>query len=523
MISRMARPSHFAASPLALLASAVLALLLAMPAAAETPVPAAAAPAAPEAPVTASPALLDSVDALFKAEMTGAGIPCAAVALVKDGEVVYVKGYGEARPGVAADADTPFYIGSVTKSMTALGLMTLVDEGKVDLMAPVADYLPEFRMADPRFRAITVHDLLRQSSGLSTRQGEAFLGDPGRVTMRDIIGRLATEGLASEPGSRFEYSNLNYVLAGAVIEAVSGMPYARFMDERVFAPMGMTRTSASRADAERMGLAVGSRGFLGWTIRGNHDYPEGMVPGGYVASSVRDMAAYMAFMQKGGVTAGGARLISPGSFERMTTRQSATGAAYGYGWMVSPEAIDHLGEVAGFLTEVVALRDGSGWGWVVLVGRSDALWGTFLHSSVWRIEAGLDRLLRPGRSPLPPPGPLRMGTYRLVMGFIAALVIGLLALSCLGPLSLRRRSGRDAGRSGPHPRAVAGAFALHLVLPLAVLGIFPLVLGRPWALILSFALDFALLCLVLAAGEFLIGAVKVGLVLSRVKRSRRAA
>ena len=520
----MQRTTRTPSSPFCTLTVLAMAFLALQPAIPADALAAAAAPTAADAPAAANAALFDSVDALFKAEMKGAAIPCAAVALVKDGEVVYVKGYGEARPGVAADADTPFYIGSVTKSMTALGLMTLVDAGKVDLMAPVADYLPDFRMADPRFRSITVHDLLRQSSGFSTRQGEAFLGDPGRITMRDIIGRLATERLASGPGSRFEYSNLNYVLAGAVIEAVSGLPYARFMGERVFAPMGMTRTSASRADAERMSLAVGSRGFLGWTLRGNHDYPEGMVPGGYVASSARDMATYMAFMQKGGVTAGGARLVSPGSFERMTTRQSATGAAYGYGWMVSPEAIDHQGEVAGFLTEVVALRDGSGWGWVVLVGRSDTLRGTFLHSSVWRIEAGLDRLLRPGRSPLPPPGPLRMGTYRLVMGFIAALVIGLLALSCLGPLSLRRRSGRAAGgRPDPHPRAVAGAIALHLVLPLAVIGIFPLVLGRPWALILSFAPDFALLCLVLAAGELLIGAVKAGPVLSRVKRSRRAA
>lgn len=481
-----------------------------------------AIPAAASAPAATGPALFDSIDALFKAEMSSAGIPCAAIALVKDGEIVFVKGYGEARPGVAADADTPFYIGSVTKSMTALGLMTLVDSGKVDLMAPVATYLSDFRMADPRFASITVHDLLRQSSGLSTRQGEAFLGNPGRVTMRDIVGRLATERLASEPGSRFEYSNLNYVLVGAIVEAVSGMPYARFMGERVFAPMGMTRTRASRADAEGLGLAVGSRGFLGWTLRGNHDYPEGMVPGGYVASSARDMAAYMAFMQKGGVTADGVRLVSPASFERMTTRQSATGV-YGYGWVVSPEAIAHQGEVAGFLTEVVALRDGSGWGWAVLVGRSDSFWGSFMPSSVWSIEVGLDRLLRPGRSSLPPPGPSRMGLYRLVMGLAAALVLGVLMVSFLGPLSLRRKSRRASDLPHPRPLAIAGGLALHLLLPLAILGLVPAVLGSPWSLLLSFAPDFALLCLVLAVGELCIGAVKAGFASARARRGRRTA
>lgn len=477
--------------------------------------------ASAQAPAAAGPALFGAIDALFAAEMAGAGIPCAAIALVKDGEIVYVKGYGEGRPGVAADADTPFYIGSVTKSMTALGLMTLVDSGAVDLKAPVTAYLPEFRMADPRFRSITVHDLLRQSSGLSTMQGEAFLGDPAKVAMRDIIGWLATEGLASEPGSRFEYSNLNYVLAGAVIEAVSGMPYARFMSERVFEPLGMARTSATRAEAEGMGLAIGSRGFLGWTLRGNRDYPEGMVPGGYVASSARDMAKYMAFMQRGGVTADGARIVSPGSFLRMTTRQSATGR-YGYGWMVSPEAIAHQGEVAGFLSEVVALRDGSGWGWAVLVGRSDSFRGIFLPSSVWRIEAGLDRLLRPGSSSLPPPGPSRMWLYRLAMGLAAAIVVSLLGLSCLGPLSLRRKLRRASDLPCPRPLAAVGAFILHLALPLAIL-LAPSILGGRWSLILAFAPDIAFLCLGFAAGEFCIGAVKTVLVLSRVKRSRRAA
>jgi CubicO group peptidase (beta-lactamase class C family) len=212
--------------------------------------------------------LFPLIDGLFASEMRDRGIPCAAFALTQDGEVVYAKGYGETRPGVPADENTLFYIGSITKSMTALGIMRLVEEGKVDLMAPATAYLPEFKMVDPRFASIRVHDLLRQSSGLSTAQGVSYLGAVPSATMGDLIARLSSSRLASETGSRYEYSNYNYVLLGEIVERVSGKPYAAYMKDRVFEPLGMAKTTASRAEAEREGLAIGGRGFLGWTVRG---------------------------------------------------------------------------------------------------------------------------------------------------------------------------------------------------------------------------------------------------------------
>jgi CubicO group peptidase (beta-lactamase class C family) len=207
--------------------------------------------------------LFSLIDNLFAGEMREAGIPCAAFALTRNGEVVYAKGYGEARPGISADEDTPFYIGSITKSMTALAVMRLVEEGKVDLMAPATAYIPEFKMADPRFASIRVHDLLRQSSGLSTAQGVSYLGLAPSVTMGDLIARLSSARLASEPGSRYEYSNYNYVLLGEIVERVSGLPYAAYMKARVFEPLGMARTTASRAEAVGEGLAIGGRGPQG--------------------------------------------------------------------------------------------------------------------------------------------------------------------------------------------------------------------------------------------------------------------
>jgi CubicO group peptidase (beta-lactamase class C family) len=451
-------------------------------------------------------ALGPRIDALFLREMKAAGIPCAAVAITKDGELVYAQGYGEARRGVKAGADTPFYIGSVTKSMSALGLMILVEEGKVDLEAPVTAYLPFFRMADPRFAGIKVSDLLRQCSGLSTLQGMSYLGDPARVTMRDLIARLGPRKLASAPGTRYAYSNYNYVLVGAIIEEVSGLPYARFMEERVFAPLGMAMTSASRGTSERNGLAEGSRGFFSWTLRGQVGYPEGAVPEGYVASSARDMGAYLAFMQRHGTSPDGGRILSAEGIARMTSAQAA-GAPYGYGWAITPRGYYHAGEDAGFVSLVFTIGSYPGWGCAILLGKSDSTAETAGLSLTRGFEIGIGGILGLPEAPPPPPAP--WGRYRLLAGFAAALILCAMALSILA-LARRGRAKEEGRPSGKWKRrASAGAAVLlHLALPLAIL-LFPLWAGIPWSTMLAFSPDFPPLLLAFAILELLLGAARL--------------
>ena len=201
------------------------------------------------------------IDAYVEQCMQRLNIPAVALAVVEGGKIAHVRGFGWLRArGSAPDAQTPFFIGSLTKSITALAVMQLVEGGSIALAAPVQRYLPWFRVADPRASTrITVRHLLHQTSGLPSVVGETPLADfdssPG-ATERQARD-LATCELAQAPGAACEYCNMNYNLLGLVIEAVSGMTYADYVYDRIFRPLDMHHTYVDKAAALQNGLAVG--------------------------------------------------------------------------------------------------------------------------------------------------------------------------------------------------------------------------------------------------------------------------
>ncbi|MGE5603914.1 MAG: serine hydrolase domain-containing protein, partial [Nitrososphaerales archaeon] len=168
------------------------------------------------------------IDEYIAAQMRSARIPGLAVAIVKGDRIVYLKGYGRADPsGRPVTPQTPFIIGSISKPFTALAVMQLVDDGKVELDAPVQRYIPWFRVADPKASAqITVRMLINQTSGLPQ--------NPTLVTWTwpdspDAIERhvrlLAHVKLSSPPGQSFAYANANYATLGMIVQAVTGQTY----------------------------------------------------------------------------------------------------------------------------------------------------------------------------------------------------------------------------------------------------------------------------------------------------------
>ena len=145
-------------------------------------------------------------------------VPGVGLAVVENGEIVYTKGYGVRN--VTTDApvtpDTQFSVGSVTKSFTALAMMILVDEGLVDLDAPVTTYIPEFKLSDPAStKAVTVRNLLSHTTGLVRTDASSF---DLNVTTEDVIKAAATTPLVGKPGEVFVYSNVNTILAGEIIK-----------------------------------------------------------------------------------------------------------------------------------------------------------------------------------------------------------------------------------------------------------------------------------------------------------------
>jgi CubicO group peptidase (beta-lactamase class C family) len=244
---------------------------------------------APAKPVTNS-AAYDAIDAYVEGQMRRLNMPGVSLAIVEGDKIVHLRGFGRARPGGEAPTpQTPFAVGSLTKSFTALAVMQLVEAGKIELDAPVQRYLPWFRVADPRASAqMTVRHLLNQTSGLPTSSGEIPLADlddsPG-ATERQARA-LSTLVLARPVGSAFEYSNSNYRLLGLIIEAASGESYADYIQEHIFTPLGMSHTTTSQATARQNGLAVGHQYWFAIPFAApNMPIPRGALAGGGLISS----------------------------------------------------------------------------------------------------------------------------------------------------------------------------------------------------------------------------------------------
>lgn len=310
-------------------------------------------------------------DAYVAAAARAWRIPGLAVAIVRDDSVVFAKGYGVRELGRpdAVDAGTRFAIGSTTKAMTAIALGMLVDEGKVEWDAPVTRYLPGFRVADPFVtNELTVRDLLTHRGGLGNAD-QLWAGTD--YTTDEIIRRVATIEPAYSIRSRFVYQNVMYAVAGEVIGAASGVPWAAFLRARIFEPLGMTSTEATLgALAGQPNVATPHMEFDD-AIRPVKNRPvDGVAPAGSVWSSVGDMARWMRFVLDSG-RVGGRRLLSAASYREALSPQVIAPLdmyptlsivkphffTYGLGWFLH----DYAGEA-------VAMHTGSIDGMSALIG-----------------------------------------------------------------------------------------------------------------------------------------------------------
>lgn len=208
----------------------------------------------------------------------------ALIFLDKD-NVLFQETYGK-----CDNIDTPFIIGSMSKSFTALAIMQLVEEGKIHLDSPITEYIDtsEWFIDCVNCHRITVRNLLNQTSGITTYQ---------------TFGKLKC---TNSYGSHV-YSNANYGLLGLIIEAVSGMTYEEYVTKNIFNPLGMEHSAASLEKSEENGLIDGYRNYFGIFAAGEPDYPGKItngtwtnVPAGYLSSSASDMGKYLQMYLNGG-------------------------------------------------------------------------------------------------------------------------------------------------------------------------------------------------------------------------------
>src|SRR5829696_9942045 len=213
-----------------------------------------------------------AIERFVRKEMAAQRIPGLALGIVKGDRIAYLRGFGKAdESGRAVTPQTPFILGSVSKSFTALAIMQLVEAGKIELDAPVQRYLPWFRVADEEASAqITVRHLLNQTSGLSTKTGRSFngSGDTSDGALETAVRKLRSAEPTAPVGEKHQYSNLNYTTLGLIVQTVSGESYEHYVKEHILIPLNMKDSFMFVPEAQRHGLATGHEYWFGWPFPG---------------------------------------------------------------------------------------------------------------------------------------------------------------------------------------------------------------------------------------------------------------
>jgi CubicO group peptidase (beta-lactamase class C family) len=179
-----------------------------------------------------------AVDALVTKTLRETGVPSASISIVRGGEIVLVKAYGKASETIpVARGDLPYQIASISKQFTAMGLLLLEDEGKLDLDDKVAKWLPGVSGGD----TINIRQLLSHTAGLRDYWPQDYMFRTMATPVRPggIVDRWGKKGLDFAPGSDWQYSNTGYIVAGMILEKAAGEPLMRFLRRRVFDPVGI--------------------------------------------------------------------------------------------------------------------------------------------------------------------------------------------------------------------------------------------------------------------------------------------
>ncbi len=359
------------------------------------PAVAAAAPAVAAAALATVPKPqqfdIAAIDAYVAAQVEHKGFVGLSLAIVRDGEVVLARGYGKAslESGAPVAIDTAFAIGSVTKQFTCASVLLLAEDGRLRLEDRVAAHYPELtRAAD-----ISLYDVLTNVSGYPDYYPLDFVAERmHRPIEPDVLLRQYASGaLDFDPGTRYSYSNTGFVLAGRVVERIAGEPFAAFLQRRIFAPVGMERSSFEPAPGTP-GLATGHTSFaLGAPIAAHLEAAGWMYAAGAIYSTATDLARWDLALMQG-------KLLRPESWRRMITpRTLSTGDASDYGCGVAvarrqgETVVSHNGAVSGFLAwNSMIPRTRSA---VIMLANADHIDGGTLHGDLLSLLIDADRPL----------------------------------------------------------------------------------------------------------------------------------
>lgn len=265
-------------------------------------------------------------DSYVERAMKTFDVPGVSVAIVKDGKVVLTKGYGVKTIGTKekVDSKTNFSIASNTKAFIGTSLGMLVDDGKLKWNDRVVDHLPWFQLTDPYVtKEMRIIDLLVHRSGLGLGAGDLLIWPTNTYEQKEVVRRFKNVPLATSFRSTYAYDNILYLIAGEVIEAVSGMPWDQFVRTRILDPLGMNNTLLTFADAVKKGNAATPHAEVNGVVRPVAASDSAKTnPAATVNTNAEDIAQWMICQIDSGMSANGKRLFKASTAQYLWTVQT---------------------------------------------------------------------------------------------------------------------------------------------------------------------------------------------------------
>ena len=298
-------------------------------------------------------------------EMRVQGLPIVSIALVDDQQVVWSQGFGtiDSAAHRMAGPETVFRVGSVSKLFTDVAIMQLVEQGKVDLDAPVTRYLPEFHPRNPYEKPITLRQLMSHRSGLVREPPVGNYFDSTSPPLAATIASLNRTTLVYPPETHTKYSNAAIATVGYVLEKLTGTPFPEALSKAVLQPLGMTTSGFQPTTGLTRNLAPAAM----WTLDGRAfpapSFQLGIAPAGSMYTTVTDLSRFLSALFAGGRGTNG-QVLKQETIAQMWTpqfaragEQSGYGIGFRLGTLDGHRSVGHDGAIYGFATTLQALPD----------------------------------------------------------------------------------------------------------------------------------------------------------------------
>ncbi|MEH6944588.1 serine hydrolase domain-containing protein [Bacillus sp. JJ722] len=415
-------------------------------------------------------------------------IPGASIAIVHENDIFYSKAWGvTGETEEKVTTKTPFTIGSISKSLTGLAIMKLMEEGMVDLEDPVQKYIPWFTLKDKKAASqITIKHLLTHTSGISTYSGLLISDRESKNfdAIKNNVKDLSKVELTAPPGDKYHYSNANFLILGTLIEEVTNKTYSKYMEQEVFLPLGMKNAAADNDTAYNRGYLAGYQSWLGFPVKSSVTYDNGGAPYGYIAASAEDMVQYIKFLsQQENKT-----FLNEDTMNLYVSPQVQTGEDryYSLGLRITnPDSKDrmiwHSGSTPDSHAELFSIPE-TGWGGVILTNKNH----TFEEYQLVYLKQGIINILNGD-------DPVEIPPYNSIIQLVTIVIVSLLFVMFIYQL-IKIKSGKVRKRIAWR---ISGFICL--LLAIAVIPLLTYIVASPWHTIKVFTADMAFLMIIMVS------------------------